>query len=127
MSRSFLGVPSGLLVLNVRSPSYPTISLIRKANSFIEMSFPVPTLIIFFGSSYYFIFKNHLIKQIRSLYYLLTKAKGISFSFYCFIIQISNLLQYQSDYGFINGSKKCLTTFLTTVIVKARVQKINKK
>src|SRR5919197_159628 len=52
ISRSFRGVPSGLVVSQASSPSKPTTSQISSASSRIEMSSPQPTLMIS-GESYF--------------------------------------------------------------------------
>ena len=44
-SRTFLGVPSGLVISKTSSPLNPTISQILTAKSFIDTSTPVPKLI----------------------------------------------------------------------------------
>ncbi len=46
VSRSFRGVPSGLLLSNSRSPSKPTTVRINAASSAMLMSLPQPTLTI---------------------------------------------------------------------------------
>ena len=57
-SKSFRGVPSGLVVSQASSPLKPTTSQINSASSRIETSSPQPTLMIS-GESYFSSSKRH--------------------------------------------------------------------